>query len=259
MKVKHVKPNHTNEVHRDMFTAHHQKKQEEQAEKERKQQEELLQQQQAQLQQQQMPPARFSPGASGAMYRGRSPRFNSPRGRGGAGTMGFPAAGSGVRHEPYNVRNRPGRPGMTNSSATATASSMSGNNVQVKAEPDDASNLSTGDARSISNAQNDDENSEQGQGNDSSQEGLGLGAEYSNFMSGDSSHVKQEDGTQNTGDVNVKLEQLTESDLELEITGVEPGTLQQEWDPSGAGTYDPNTSMAGLQMDASGSQAGYSK
>lgn len=81
-------------------------------------------------------------------------------------------------------------------------------------------------------------------------------ADLSNIISG--SH--QELGGELDTSVTVKMEELTESDMDLEITGVEPGSSvsQDNWDPSlSMGmNFDP-TSVTGNQDDI-GAQ-GYSK
>lgn len=81
-------------------------------------------------------------------------------------------------------------------------------------------------------------------------------ADLSNMTSG--SH--QETGGELDSSVTVKMEEFTESDMDLEITGVQPGSSvsQDNWDPnlSMGMNFDP-TSVIGNQDDM-GAQ-GYSK
>ncbi|XP_052764947.1 zinc finger and BTB domain-containing protein 49-like isoform X19 [Mya arenaria] len=233
---------------------HHKKKQEE---KEKKDAEEAM----LRLQQHQAAAPNFTPMAPGMGYQQRAHRFMSPRSRGGAVPVGLTRS----RHEPYSVP-RGRRP-----SATSTGSPVAKtDSVMVKSEPEEAANQTFGESSSnpTQNAGNDDDNSrasemQAGQGNDY-QEGLELGAEFSNFMSG--MDTSQGDTSQGSGgpNVSVKLETGAGSDDGLEITGVEPGQpvipSQQDWDPNaamgmnfdpGAGTSSPGDSLAGQQ--------GYSK
>lgn len=89
---------------------------------------------------------------------------------------------------------------------------------------------------------------------------LGLNSDLSNLISGTNQQHGTESGEIDT-DVSVKLEALTENEMELEITGVEPGRpimAQDDW--------DPNISM-GMNFDPTGatgdpgdmSAQGYSK
>ncbi|XP_052764946.1 zinc finger and BTB domain-containing protein 49-like isoform X18 [Mya arenaria] len=229
---------------------HHKKKQEE---KEKKDAEEAM----LRLQQHQAAAPNFTPMAPGMGYQQRAHRFMSPRSRGGAVPVGLTRS----RHEPYSVP-RGRRP-----SATSTGSPVAKtDSVMVKSEPEEAANQTFGESSSnpTQNAGNDDDNSrasemQAGQGNDY-QEGLELGAEFSNFMSG--MDTSQGDTSQGSGgpNVSVKLETGAGSDDGLEITGVEPGQpvipSQQDWDPNaamgmnfdpGAGTSSPGDSLAGQQ------------
>lgn len=99
-------------------------------------------------------------------------------------------------------------------------------------------------------------------------EGLSLHSDFSNLISdvgggiGDNSDLDgagTSAGAEGTGsdyDPNVKLEAISESEMELEITGVEPGRVSaSQYDVSSMGmAFDPSTS--GLD---SPSQQGYSK
>ncbi|XP_052764932.1 zinc finger and BTB domain-containing protein 49-like isoform X5 [Mya arenaria] len=237
---------------------HHKKKQEE---KEKKDAEEAM----LRLQQHQAAAPNFTPMAPGMGYQQRAHRFMSPRSRGGAVPVGLTRS----RHEPYSVP-RGRRP-----SATSTGSPVAKtDSVMVKSEPEEAANQTFGESSSnpTQNAGNDDDNSrasemQAGQGNDY-QEGLELGAEFSNFMSG--MDTSQGDTSQGSGgpNVSVKLETGAGSDDGLEITGVEPGQpvipSQQDWDPNaamgmnfdpGAGTSSPGDSLAGQQGYSKGLQS----
>ncbi|XP_052764042.1 uncharacterized protein LOC128205975 isoform X3 [Mya arenaria] len=229
---------------------HHRKKQEE----ERRIAEEA--QVRLQQQQQQVTPSKFSPGDPRGSFRARSPRFMAPRQQGALHPVTLTRAGPGVRHEPYSIQSPRRQMASSNSGPGASQAK------KVKTEPEDTE--SAGED-SFHNVANEDENSKSSVGqNDGNQEGLGLGAEFSNFMSGDNT----EHGNNSQGDfgavdpnVKVKLEQTTDADMdELEITGVEPGHVMapppDSWDPNVSMTADP-TGASGSQEDMA-SQQGYS-
>ncbi|XP_052764046.1 sal-like protein 3 isoform X7 [Mya arenaria] len=228
---------------------HHRKKQEE----ERRIAEEA--QVRLQQQQQQVTPSKFSPGDPRGSFRARSPRFMAPRQQGALHPVTLTRAGPGVRHEPYSIQSPRRQMASSNSGPGASQAK------KVKTEPEDTE--SAGED-SFHNVANEDENSKSSVGqNDGNQEGLGLGAEFSNFMSGDNT----EHGNNSQGDfgavdpnVKVKLEQTTDADMdELEITGVEPGHVMapppDSWDPNVSMTADP-TGASGSQEDMA-SQQGY--
>ncbi|XP_052764314.1 sal-like protein 3 isoform X34 [Mya arenaria] len=233
--------------------SHHKRKQEqEQKEREeviRKAEAEALQQQQAFQQ------------SMGYM----SPRATMPRMVQRSPRQQFRPPGGGVRHQPYPVT-RPIR-----ASATAIRSSAKVDGQVIKSEPDnDASNQSAGDnlgssqpaSPSQTSAQagaDDSESSSSTIPNEPGQEGLSLGADLSGLVSGDGME-QSGDGEQ---DVSVKLERLTESEMdELEITGVEPGRPMpsaQDWNATMSGMgFDPSASGATGSPGDLAAQQGYS-
>ncbi|XP_052764288.1 zinc finger protein 768-like isoform X10 [Mya arenaria] len=232
--------------------SHHKRKQEqEQKEREeviRKAEAEALQQQQAFQQ------------SMGYM----SPRATMPRMVQRSPRQQFRPPGGGVRHQPYPVT-RPIR-----ASATAIRSSAKVDGQVIKSEPDnDASNQSAGDnlgssqpaSPSQTSAQagaDDSESSSSTIPNEPGQEGLSLGADLSGLVSGDGME-QSGDGEQ---DVSVKLERLTESEMdELEITGVEPGRPMpsaQDWNATMSGMgFDPSASGATGSPGDLAAQQGY--
>ena len=244
-----------------MFLPGHHKRKQEQEQREReeaikKAEAEALAQQQQAFQQSM---GYMSPRASAP----RAMMQRSPR-------QQFRPPGGGVRHQPYPVT----RP--TRGAATPIRSPMKSpakiDGQTIKLEPEDDTSNQSGDIMNSSqpsspsqNAQMksesaDDANSESSSStiqNEPGQEGLSLGADLSGLVGSNSE--------QTDPDVSVKLEALTESEMdELEITGVEPGRpimpqSQQGWDPNVSMAMGYDTSGAtGSQADMAGQQ-GYSK
>ncbi|XP_060590017.1 early growth response factor homolog 1-like isoform X5 [Ruditapes philippinarum] len=92
-------------------------------------------------------------------------------------------------------------------------------------------------------------------------EGLSLDSDLSNLISGNNQEQSSETTSEMDPNVSVKLEALTENEMDLEITGVEPGrpmVPQDNWDPnvSMGMNYDP-TGATGNQGDMSAQ--GYSQ
>ncbi|XP_060590004.1 B-cell CLL/lymphoma 6 member B protein-like isoform X3 [Ruditapes philippinarum] len=86
-------------------------------------------------------------------------------------------------------------------------------------------------------------------------EGLSLDSDLSNLISGNNQEQSSETTSEMDPNVSVKLEALTENEMDLEITGVEPGrpmVPQDNWDPnvSMGMNYDP-TGATGNQGDMS--------
>ncbi|XP_060589994.1 zinc finger and SCAN domain-containing protein 2-like isoform X2 [Ruditapes philippinarum] len=96
-------------------------------------------------------------------------------------------------------------------------------------------------------------------------EGLSLDSDLSNLISGNNQEQSSETTSEMDPNVSVKLEALTENEMDLEITGVEPGrpmVPQDNWDPnvSMGMNYDP-TGATGNQgdMSAQGYNSGHIK
>ncbi|KAH3711268.1 hypothetical protein DPMN_070771 [Dreissena polymorpha] len=228
---------------------HHRRKLErEKQAREKLEQELLLQQQQKQqeLQQQLM----FNPGPQFT----RSPRQFSPR---------YQAP----RHQPYPV-NRPRRPTAPNlgtgpqNNGTGQPGVVAGNSPRVKVEPsrNDGPSYQSGSELEANETRirSSDSVSDSG-ANTSEQVGMGS-SDSSNQAPGDIGDLEHTEGGRvglDSGE-DVKLESLEESDIDLEITGVEPGQSfggQDLWDPSVSLTFDP-TGATGSSLDVSGSQPG---
>ncbi|XP_052271179.1 uncharacterized protein LOC127871938 isoform X2 [Dreissena polymorpha] len=197
---------------------HRRKMEKERLEREKIEQE-LLQQQQQQQQQQMMylpPGPRFT--KSPSQY---AARYQSPR------------------HQPYSVP-RPRRPhGVAQMSMSKVEETV------VKAErvdSDDASNQSGMDNQGLKTSSN---LSDSGADNDCQ----GAESDTSNIVGNDSLNAEQGGSNErhNSEDI-VKLEPLTESELDLEITRVEPGQSTQEGEES---KWDPNSSQGGEDWDPS--------
>ncbi|KAH3897353.1 hypothetical protein DPMN_021541 [Dreissena polymorpha] len=223
--------------------AHHRKKQEEKEAKERKEREEAL----MRLQQQSTP--LYLPLVPRGGYSPRGPRNMVPQHQGPVG-RGSPGVNSGVRFDPYK---RPGNYGnngppstsltsvknelddISNRSAENTGNQLMRENMNVKTELVNEDNLSGSDTSNAANSQC-----------DINQEGLELGADFTNFMS-----------EKSDSNARVKLEA---ADNDLEITGVEAGQpmLPQDWgaNVSMGANFDP-TGATGSQADMTGQQ-GYS-
>ena len=247
-----------------MFSDHHRKKQQEK-EKERQLEQEKLQHMMYSS------PRMMQPHAPRAF----SPRFSSPR---------HPIRSPGMRHEPYPISRPIKRPHPMNIEPTA-APRNDGQIIKIEPdENDEASNQSAGDsnaqtgsAQSPSNVKaessgdkDDDNHSESSTGTipNMPAEGLILDSDLSNIVS-HSGPSEQSGSESNTSGVDpniaVKLEALTDAEMELEITGVEPGrapqvTMPQDWGAniSMAMGYDP-TGATGSPADMAGSSTGYSK
>jgi hypothetical protein len=218
-------------------SGHHKKQQ---AEEERKRQ----------LQQQQMLESLHPMPIPGQLGYGPAPRRNPrapyprqilPRGAGGHPGMGMRSPG--IRHEPYPQ----GRPQRNSTGSMPT--------TPVKLEPSDTSNDGVSESNNVNQSP--------------SQSALSRDEDRSNSSSstipnelGDSNsgNDKNTDQSELDSSVNVKVEAISEAEMELEITGVEPGRqmLSQDWDPnvSMGMNFDPNSGATGTAGDM---QQGYSK
>ncbi|XP_052765281.1 zinc finger and SCAN domain-containing protein 4-like isoform X4 [Mya arenaria] len=231
---------------------HHRKqmeKEKEKAEKEERERQELLQQQQQQQQmmQQQLAfsqPPRFS----------RSPRQFSPR---------FPSP----RHQPYPSGRPPRRPPAPNFGPGQGVQGLAMPGARnVKVEPSDSDEASNQSGTDAGNVKHETTGSVQESGANTDNENRD--SDGSNLAAGDQGGEQQGSGSgpQTPGsdpDINVKLEALTEEELDLEITGVEPGTAgagmsQSEWDPNASLGMDYGQGATGSSADMQG-QAGYSE
>ncbi|XP_045181740.1 Krueppel-like factor luna isoform X8 [Mercenaria mercenaria] len=192
----------------------------------------------------------------------------------------------GVRHEPYPMTRPPktkrtslnfeqGKNPTTGPSQTPMRSPV-GNRLDgqvIKIEPEDdneASNQSESDTanqekpgsssqspsqnnapssvKSESGEKDDDARSESSNStipNEPAAEGLSLDSDLSNLISGGNQQQSSETSEMDPN-VSVKLEALTENEMELEITGVEPGRPVVPQD-----NWDPNVSM-GMNFDPTG-------
>ena len=239
----------------------------EQEEKERELQQQIQQQQLQQQQQQQQMMQQQLAFAQNQQFT-RSPRAYSPRFQGSQ------------RHQPYPGGRPPRRPPAPNFGPGGSGGlgpqvpglTMPGARTPVKLErtdSDDAPNQSGVDGANVSNVK-----SEGGSGNvlDSSAN-AGGDSDGSNVPGGDTGSQMPDrlgsggdpqtpGGSSSAGgldtDTNVKLEALTEDELDLEITGVEPGSYTG-WDPdTSTGSMDYAQGATGNAGDMQ-SQAGYSK
>ncbi|XP_052234448.1 probable serine/threonine-protein kinase tsuA [Dreissena polymorpha] len=222
--------------------AHHRKKQEGKKAKEHKEQDEAL----MQLQQQSTP--LYQPRVARGGYSPRGPRNMARQHQGPVG-LGSPGVNSGVRFDPYKRPVNYGNNGPSNNSLTSvknelddisnqsaenTGNQLMRENINVKTESVNEENLSGLVTSNMANSQG-----------DIKQEGLELGADFTNFMSGKS---------ESDSNVRVKLEAV---DNDLEIKGVEGGQPMQPQDWSAnvsMGTnFDP-TGATGSQADMTGQQ-----
>ncbi|XP_052764034.1 zinc finger protein 768-like isoform X3 [Mya arenaria] len=228
---------------------HHERKQEE----DRRAAEEAEHSLQQQLQQ--VTSTKFSPAVPWGGVRARSPKFMSPKQQGAVHPVTLSRAGPGVRHEPYSIQS-PRRQMVSPSSEPGAPQAK-----KVKSEPEDTESAGKNSSHNVAN---EDENSKSSVGQTvKNHDRLGLGAEFSNFMSGDKTvHCNnyQSDFGDVDSNVKVKLEHTTDADMdELEITGVEPGHVMalppDSWDPNVSMTTDP-TGASGSQEDMA-SQQGY--
>lgn len=225
-------------------------------------------------------------------YPSRSMRFPSPHRPGmihpvamTRAPRGYRMRSPGARHEPYPMTRPPRKPSIESipNAAGLSASSNTDNGQIIKLEPEnEASNQSvvsdSADQDILSSQQSNPPSSvkpESGEkdedgGSDSSttstipneptSEGLGLDSDLSNLISGPSEQQSIE-GDEVDPDVSVKLEAITENEMELEITGVEPGrpiVSQDNWDPniSMGMNFDPTGATGNIGDLAS---SGYSK
>ncbi|XP_052260398.1 uncharacterized protein LOC127864620 isoform X1 [Dreissena polymorpha] len=195
------------------------------------------------------------PGSMGYMPpRGPMPRFQatalSPR-------QQFRPPGGGLRHQPYPVT-RPIRAAASPvRSPMKSPAKLDGQTIKLEPDDETSNQSATSQPSSPSLHQNmksepgtDDANSESSSSHkEQNQEGLSLGADLSSLVSGDNS--------EHDPDVSVKLEAISEAEMDLEITGVEPGRPMQpqDWganDSVGA-NFDP-TGATGSQADMTGQQ-----
>lgn len=271
---------------------HHKKKQQEKEKERLLQEQQQLQLQQQQLQQQQlqqmMSPTRFSggprfmptrsprqysprfssrsPGVRHEPYSTRPPRrpLNLDQGSGAnknTGAMRLPVGNDGqvIKIEPEDDES-------SNQSATDTSNIASGatGTGQPSASPHSSAPSTPANVKQESGDRDDDDNrsesSATGTTPQPSNEGLNLQSDLSDLISsgGDNSNLDKagtSTGAEGTdADINIKLEAISENDMELEITGVEPGRpAVPQYDVSMGMQFDPSTSGIDSQ-----SQQGYS-
>lgn len=233
-------------------------------------------------------PIRYGPRGA---YPSRSMRFPSPQRHGmlhpvamTRAPRGFRMRSPGARHEPYPMSRPPRKPSIESSpSAAGLAGANTDNGQIIKLEPDnESSNQSVNDlvdqdisssphqqsnppssVKPESGEKDEDALSESSTStipNEPTSEGLGLDSDLSNLISGPSEQQSVEGGEEDT-DISVKLEAITENEMELEITGVEPGrpiVPQDDWDPniSMGMNFDPTGATGNMGDLAS---PGYSK
>ncbi|XP_060605055.1 transcription factor che-1-like isoform X43 [Ruditapes philippinarum] len=215
---------------------HHKKKQ---AEKEKERQQQMLESMQ------QIPiPAQLGYGpAPRRNPRAPYPRQILPRGPMPGMSPGGSLRSPSIRHEPYPIS----RPQRNSTGSMPT--------TPVKQEPSDLSNDGISESNNVSQSPSqlgeskDDENT-----NSSSST---IPNEPSDGNTGESSDRQKTDSDLDPN-VNIKVEAITESEMELEITGVEPGrpSIPQDWDPnlSLGMNFDPNSGAMGSAADM---QQGY--
>lgn len=224
------------------IAGHHKKKQ---AEKEKERQQQMLESYQSM-----QVPAQLGYGpASRRNPRAPFPRQILPRAPGPGMSPGGSIRSPGVRHEPYPV-SRPQR-----NSTSSDPGKISLPTTPVKLEPSDTSkddvnesnNVSQSPSQSVSESKDDEKS------NSSS-------STIPNESSEGNNTEQQKTDSDLDPNVSVKVEAITESEMELEITGVEPGrpAVPQEWDPnlSMDMNFDPNAGAMGSSTDM---QQGYSK
>ncbi|XP_052762839.1 sal-like protein 1 isoform X11 [Mya arenaria] len=222
---------------------HHRRKQQEEEEKQRKEQEQLQEQLQQQQQRQQAMLAgvqRFSPIRQSRPQPypltrppGLSPRqrFSTPRAGPGPRSQGLVMPGAEklatVKSEPKEIDETSNQSGLSAGSQSEISGNIKTDNSNDVSETGD--NIPTENSQGIT-----EQGSAKGEGNDADTE---MGE--------------------------VKLEALTDEDLELEITGVELGSQSsgsEVWDPNvSAGMFPDLSGAVGSSGDMQGtSQAGYS-
>ncbi|XP_045181215.2 zinc finger and SCAN domain-containing protein 2-like isoform X5 [Mercenaria mercenaria] len=217
-------------------------------------------------------------------YPARSPRFSSPHGPGPIHPVALtrsPRGGGmispGNRHEPYPAA----RPSRRTSTEPSPVKVNNGSGQVIKVELDTHSNENDtinqdtdqssshqsnapSSVKSESGEKDEDAQSESSNStipNEPLAEGISLDSDLSNVISGPS-HTQSGESSEIDPNVSVKIEALTESEMELEITGVEPGrpvVPQDNWDPniSLGMNFDPSQGATGNQADMSGQ--GYSE
>ncbi|XP_052762831.1 zinc finger protein with KRAB and SCAN domains 1-like isoform X5 [Mya arenaria] len=221
---------------------HHRRKQQEEEEKQRKEQEQLQEQLQQQQQRQQAMLAgvqRFSPIRQSRPQPypltrppGLSPRqrFSTPRAGPGPRSQGLVMPGAEklatVKSEPKEIDETSNQSGLSAGSQSEISGNIKTDNSNDVSETGD--NIPTENSQGIT-----EQGSAKGEGNDADTE---MGE--------------------------VKLEALTDEDLELEITGVELGSQSsgsEVWDPNvSAGMFPDLSGAVGSSGDMQGtSQAGY--
>lgn len=222
---------------------HHKKKQ---AEKEKERQQQMLES----IQSMQVPAQLGYGPAPRRNPRAPYPRQILPRAPGPGMSPGGGIRSPGVRHEPYPV-SRPQR-----NSTGSDSGRLSLPTTPVKQEPSDASNDDVNDSNNVSQSpsQSVSESKDDEKSNSSSST---IPIEHSDGNTGDASDQHKTDSDLDPN-VSVKVEAITESEMELEITGVEPGRpiVPQEWDPnvSLGMNFDPNAGAMGTSADM---QQGY--
>ncbi|XP_052260357.1 putative zinc finger and SCAN domain-containing protein 5D isoform X2 [Dreissena polymorpha] len=198
------------------------------------------------------------PGSMGYMPpRGPMPRFQatarSPR-------QQFRSPGGGLRHQPYPVTRPIQAAASPVRSPMKSPAKLDGQTIKLEPDDETSNQSATSQPSSPSSHQNmksepgaDDANSESSSShNEQNQEGLCLGADLSNSVSGDN--------IEHDPDVSVKLEAISDAEMDLEITGVEPGRPMQpqDWGANASGmNFDP-TGATGSQADMTGQQ-GYKR
>ncbi|XP_045181217.2 uncharacterized protein LOC123540335 isoform X7 [Mercenaria mercenaria] len=212
-------------------------------------------------------------------YPARSPRFSSPHGPGPIHPVALtrsPRGGGmispGNRHEPYPAA----RPSRRTSTEPSPVKVNNGSGQVIKVELDTHSNENDtinqdtdqssshqsnapSSVKSESGEKDEDAQSESSNStipNEPLAEGISLDSDLSNVISGPS-HTQSGESSEIDPNVSVKIEALTESEMELEITGVEPGrpvVPQDNWDPniSLGMNFDPSQGATGNQADMSG-------
>ncbi|KAH3809862.1 zinc finger and BTB domain-containing protein 17-like [Dreissena polymorpha] len=179
--------------------------------------------------------------------RGSMPRFQatsrSPR-------QQFRPPGGGLQHQPYPVT-RPIRAAASPvRSPLKSPAKLDGQTINLEPDDETSNQSATSQPSSPSSHQNiksepgtDDASAESSSShNEQKQKGLSLGADLSSLVSG----YNSEHGP----DVSVKLEAISEAEMDFEITGVEPGKpmQSQDWGANGA------TGATGSQADMTGQQ-----
>ncbi|XP_060553778.1 uncharacterized protein LOC132714876 [Ruditapes philippinarum] len=232
-------------------------------------------------------------------YLSKMMTFQSPRGQGPppvhpvAMLRSSAIRSTGVRYEPYRQTRPPKRPSISSGRNPVLDSSFSPVKDDdkiveqiIKIEPTsdnestEQSEVDVLNSKTIDNSKEsashemdatqnmsshcadkeDDATSETSNSNlhhEQTSEGLGFDSDLTNVISGSD----QTPGSENDQSDYVKMEAISESELELEITGVEPGrpaVSQESWDPniSIGMNYDNTQGAAGNQADLS--SQGYS-